>query len=489
MTSPGLASDALSALSSLSIGSLKYRLGLLTSRFRANHPLKACAICISKDREIWSTDYWHRAHQLPGVWVCPEHGNLLALSTLKSTGVRRFHWLLPASSDLVQPTIPDPIPTVLIAIAKASIRIATLPLGLHFEATRVANVYRDALRERRIVRDSGWERMLLREAGKQFAQHVAPLRQIAEFVALPASENEAAKEVARLAREPRGGHHPLRHLAVISWLFADVDSFIERYYDAERKALPRPSAGNATACTGCSGHQELRDRLLTLVADGLSVSGASRQIGVDPITGMAWASAAGVRTTKRPSVIKNDIRKRMIAALSRGASKAVAAKIGKVSTQSVTRLLRTEVGLREAWRTSQFENTRRLARRRWSRVISTNPHSGIKACRLVEPAAYAWLHRNDREWLDAQSALISRGRYAGGTRVDWYARDQILASAVARICLALATEQPDKRIKLWQIYQRIPDLRAKLARLDRLPLTRRAISHALTAAPKSQSPM
>lgn len=34
--------DALDAMLGRGIGSLKFRLGILTSRFRANHPLKAC---------------------------------------------------------------------------------------------------------------------------------------------------------------------------------------------------------------------------------------------------------------------------------------------------------------------------------------------------------------------------------------------------------------------------------------------------------------
>jgi len=55
------------------IGALKYRLGLLTSHFRANFPLKACAKCMEEDRARLEVAYWHRSHQLPGACVCTRH--------------------------------------------------------------------------------------------------------------------------------------------------------------------------------------------------------------------------------------------------------------------------------------------------------------------------------------------------------------------------------------------------------------------------------
>lgn len=63
-----------------SSGRLKFQLGLLTSRFRANHPLKACPYCMDEDMKAHSTPYWHREHQLPGVWVCLRHGRKLETS-------------------------------------------------------------------------------------------------------------------------------------------------------------------------------------------------------------------------------------------------------------------------------------------------------------------------------------------------------------------------------------------------------------------------
>lgn len=83
------------------IAHLKFRMGLLTSRFRANHPLKACVACMSRDVQEYGWTYWHTRHQLPGVWWCPDHGVFLRESRLKSPGVERFRWTLPREHLLI----------------------------------------------------------------------------------------------------------------------------------------------------------------------------------------------------------------------------------------------------------------------------------------------------------------------------------------------------------------------------------------------------
>lgn len=48
-------SAAVTALCGAGHGVLKFRLGILTSRFRANHPLKACPGCVQSDQAAWGT--------------------------------------------------------------------------------------------------------------------------------------------------------------------------------------------------------------------------------------------------------------------------------------------------------------------------------------------------------------------------------------------------------------------------------------------------
>ena len=83
--------NAIVTMSGDNVKHLKFRLGILTSRFRANHPLKACPDCLKEDRAKFGWTYWHIDHQYPGIWICSTHGQLLRESLLKATGVERFH--------------------------------------------------------------------------------------------------------------------------------------------------------------------------------------------------------------------------------------------------------------------------------------------------------------------------------------------------------------------------------------------------------------
>jgi hypothetical protein len=60
-------------------------------------------------------------------------------------------------------------------------------------------------------------------------------------------------------------------------------------------------------------------------------------------------------------------------------------------------------------------------------------------------------------------------------RFDWDQRDRQLSEQVRRVALELHAAEPDRRIKLFQIHQRLPELKAKLFKMDRLPLSRRAL--------------
>jgi len=478
-------SRLIDSMAGMSIGSLKYQLGLLTSRFRANHPLKACMSCVSADRVHWGVSYWHVHHQIPGVWVCPIHGELLVQSSLKATGVRRFQWCLPELSHMTPPVeCADGLAT-LKSLAHLAIALWSLPAGTHVDLTGIADTYRLTLRDKGLVRGDGRGRLNHKEVGVFYASFLNPLRQIAELCALPQTSDAAAREVARLASAPRSGQHPIRHISMMAWLGGEMSAFIESMSRRRNIEEAIEETKSSSSLRADERNLMLKDELSQLVAAGRSVSSVSRALGVDPHTGMAWLTAVGVATKKRPSLLKGDIRVRMISALKRGASKSDVASAASVSIGSVTRLLRTEVGLRDAWMSARYSKRHKYARDTWEEITMANPKSGVKAVRMLRPDIYAWLYRNDREWLMTQSQKLPEQPKHGGVRVDWDARDKYLASQVADVSLKLAKETPNRRVKLWQIYQRLPELKAKLGHLDRLPLTQAAIKFALSALPNA----
>ena len=87
--------------------------------------------------------------------------------------------------------------------------------------------------------------------------------------------------------------------------------------------------------------------------------------------------------------------------------------------------LTTKVPARRGER--DLESELRVRRADWQYLVKSNPDHSRKQLRALAPAQFAWLYRNDREWLaeNQPRRITNRGRQ--GCRVDWQDRDQRLS--------------------------------------------------------------
>jgi len=190
---------------------------------------------------------------------------------------------------------------------------------------------------------------------------------------------------------------------------------------------------------------------------------------------MSWLAAFGVATPRRPKKLTPELLKMAIGRLRSGASKeAIATAIG-MSSQTVTKLLRTEPGLHAAWRTARFLKTQRVARTRWQRTADRLGSPSPKVMRAVQPAVHAWLYRNDRAWLISFSETLPRIPRTNNSRVRWDERDIRLSDAVRQAGETFAGAHAQKRPRLSDLCDAIDTLRKRLGNLEQLPLTRAAI--------------
>jgi hypothetical protein len=56
------------------------RLGINAGRLASPDALSFCPECVKADRDQYGETYWHRVHQLSGVYVCPDHSVFLVPS-------------------------------------------------------------------------------------------------------------------------------------------------------------------------------------------------------------------------------------------------------------------------------------------------------------------------------------------------------------------------------------------------------------------------
>lgn len=484
--------DAVNRMGSHSVAHLKFQLGLLTSRFRANHPLKACAACMDQDRMEHGWAFWHLEHQFPGVWWCDQHARPLQESVFKATGVGRFLWNLPTTEALR--ALPEQAQSDIQERALASLAATTRGLvavgeTIPWSTDQFWTLYQDVLYDRGLLTESG--RLRLADIVPDFLQFVTKLRGIPELSALPDTADAAAVQLGRLLRPPRTGTHPLRHAILIDWLFGSQQEFLLRYRNAnacragdrvEESAYPEAEVAQ-TDSISADGRPA---RLLTLLAQGLSLRAAADVIGIDYKTAAVWAARSGITVSRRPKVLRDKKFDGVVAALWAGDDKASIAGQFGISIATVTHTLRSVPGLQDAWHRIRFDQARQRAQESWLISVTQYPTLGVKLWRSLVPAAYAWLYRNDREWLRQRTATPDVARITDTERrINWNDRDTDLSSKVQRAALALAQAAPGTRLFLWQLYQAVPDLKAKLNVLHRLPLTRQAIDIAIGRRPSS----
>lgn len=475
------AENAMSAVAMGGLGGIKGKLGILASRFGASHPLKACHLCMLQDLDVHKVSYWHRDHQWPGCWICPDHGCTLQFARAKVNTAGRFHWYLPADVTFSPGGMPSGCVTttaMALRLSTCSIGLGTLPAGFHFDPLCLLNTYRASLVGHGLATITG------RIHTDQFSvrlQNVCKL--LADFsgmAVLTGADSSLTSQFTRLVHEHRGSAHALKHLVLVVTLFDSWSDFMNAYR-VEMRTM-QDGDGIRRICVSPPGSLDETDEraikqraLVEAVRSGVSTSGAAASVGISVATAMVWLAEAGIATPRRPKKLSADRRHWVIQRLMRGASKLSVAATAGVSMETITLLLRCEPGLQSAWRGAKFRKTQNIARRSWQRTSCRLASPTSKLLRELQPAVFAWLYRNDRAWLQAFALGLESAPRSNNAGVKWDERDRALSHAVREAALKLRTMHSISSLNLSLLCDEVAHLKPRLSNLDRLPLTRAAI--------------
>lgn len=473
--------NAIEVMSGTNVSHLKLRLGILTSRFRANHPLKSCASCVARDIQNMGTAYWHLEHQYPGVWWCTEHSELLVESEIKSNGVERFQWVLPNLHNKKVPVVERENLFELARLSKfISDFVNVLPLNF-MDFSNVHLLYQNAFTDQGYIVG---KRLKTIDAVASFQSYIRRFRGITELSSMMKSDEKIKSLLQTILREPRTRTHPVKHMLIMNWLFDCADQVQYQYVklvDSNKQGFVFNS--NQETQVFYDKNDDRRTRFQALVArinsKTLSLRAAAQEIGIDTSTALVWATQAGIQVTRRPKILNEDIRSKIVQKLRDGTSKEDIAETYVISIVTVTQILRTEIGLHQQWRESCLNIRREKARMEWTNLLKSNAALGSKFLRSLSPSTYAWLYRNDREWLVLNAPERISQLPENRKSVNWDERDFVLAQEVEHVALEIQLNIGSKKMMLWHLYQKIPELKAKLSNLSRLPLTRRTIDRVL----------
>lgn len=454
---------------------LKAQLGLYASRFGSSHPLKYCPECSAEDLRSHHVSYWRLSLQLPGVWICPVHGLKLEIAVQKWMGLNRFGWTLPEPA-LNHSRRPDASAEIVLrSIADGAQSMWKMPLDFQFQGARLRATYRAGMVGHGCMDHHGrtchssFERLL-----GTTTRHLADTDELACLADPRVTKQRILRYLS--PSSCRDVNHPLFHIVLATAIFGRWSAFWDAYSACEpadtggRVATFIERTSQTIVAAGADERKLQLQRLLLI--DGLTPTGAAQRLGIATGTAMAWAADYGFHTLRRPKLIKDKLRDSLINLLKRGAEKSVVAKATGVSLSSVTRVLLTIPGLHEEWVSVRFQAAQKQTRWVWERTVRKLPSGSSVEWRRIAPAAYAWLYRNDREWLQ----LSIRSRMSEPIKRDhsqnWHSRDLALVAQARSAVGVWLNEHGVQRLTITQLCSVMPKLKLNLSCLEKLPLTR-----------------
>lgn len=425
--------DAIRTIKGSRIDSLKYRLGLVSSGFGAEHPLKACPHCMRDDENAHGIAYWHLTHQYPGVLICPRHQAWLMASTKSRRWSGRFEWSLPTKDSLIEHVSSQELWSrpAFLTLANNVIDLASIGRVMSFESCAVAAAYRKA------VLQKGGSALLL--------DRIEPLRRYHLFESLPANEKSAESFVNQFMRPPRRSIHPLKHLVLIDCLFDDLDTFLDAY-NAEMAKLGQQVASSPSP---------------------------------PPDGRVSFSSAeASAKNALRPKRIKGQLKEDLLLKLGQGVSKLELCKEFQITVSTINKLLRAHPATNA--HAIEARQGREIAEHRaqWQYLHGLHPELGVQGLRNTIPSLYAWLYRNDKAWLKAEGRTFAKPAQVDKPFVDWEARDFRLISMLRSACEAIVQLQRGP-VTMASLYARVPMLSSCLENRDRYPVSRAYLSWVL----------
>ncbi|ABN52346.1 Tn7-like transposition protein D [Acetivibrio thermocellus ATCC 27405] len=466
-------------------GSIYTRTGIMASSIVLNQYFKFCPTCTEEDKLQYGELYWHRVHQISGVLVCPKHYVPLYNSLVPVRGYNKYQYKAASEENCVKPDInviyADDVFEKLVRLAED----AQVLLNSDFEKRNIEwykEQYLAKMMEMGFATVNGkvYRKRLIKEFINYYGEEFLDMVQSSVDV-----DNDS-NWLMDMIRKKNKTAHPIRHLLLSQFLgislqdlfnkkmeykpFGDgpwpclnaaSDHYLKPVVSDLKVAYSTDSkcpVGTFSCTCGFvytrSGPDESEDaryrfgrikkfgqvweeKLKELVDRKLSLRETVRLLGVDPITVKKYAKKLGLTTywEKRSEAdVVYDYEK---------------------SSYSSMKL-----------------DDKDYYRKRWNELRKQYPEMGKTQLRQVDKALFAWLYRNDREWLN-QNSPDKKVSNTVNRRVDWNQRDNEILSQIKEIVdKMLNSDEKPERITISLIGSKL-GIRGLLEKhLDKLPKTK-----------------
>lgn len=449
------------------------RMGIMAGQVPQPTHLKVCRRCVAEDRAQYGECYWHREQQAPGVLLCAKHGSVLVNTTVLMRHRRtRYHFITAESvcKGELKPAIDSGIPLHFGLLRSISAGVSWLTEqqdlcpGLDFLQRR----YLEVLSELGYVTDAG--RVRAEKLGGNFRERY-PV-ELLRLLGCDVSETVSDNWLARMLRKPDGLQQPLRHLVLMDFLGVSPEQFFnkEQTSDSVLRPIynlnPYPAVLQFGPSATQHGNVDRENEVLVTPANKITDAPCSARWDTtkDGVLRLLWSQAQiSLREKARRLGADPVTVKRHALRLGLDFPEGMSEHRAHLSANTETSRKASMLGIREEHRA------------RWLHVVAQNDGVGAKKLRQQAPNTYAWLYRQDKQWLKGHLPEWVRATRQA-SRVDWPERDKALSKAVRHSAEQIAS-RPGRpsQITVASIGREVGQLALIQQHLDKMPLTRQLL--------------
>lgn len=198
-------------------------IGIMSYGISAPRNLRFCEECISEDSLIYGEMYWHREHQLTGVFHCDKHQKLLLETTINYSGKGRKHNLITLEEAINECKY---IKSSRNYIVHNDLMLKISNLACELLRQNVSSLGLETIRSfyKAVLSKKGY---ITRKGNIRFKDLIIDFNNFFDEELLILLESSIQKETDtwfhKLLRKPRVTCHPIRHILLLLFLDADIN--------------------------------------------------------------------------------------------------------------------------------------------------------------------------------------------------------------------------------------------------------------------------
>lgn len=446
---------------------------------------KFCKECIKEDLNQYGETYWHRIHQVPGVFICTKHNEVLYDSNIKINNFNLIEYITPneincqckSNSKKYSKTIKDK----LYNLAK-DIEFIMNNNYKHKDSEYYRQNYLNILKIKGLATVQG--RLKVKELISEFKAYYT--EEFLNIIGCSIDEDTYNNWLLDIFRKPRKRYHPIKHLLIIRFLGYSIE------YIAQNKIEYSPFGTPKWPCLN-----KVCDKYMDEVIEDVEMVYYKKE---DKLVGTFKCNYCGFTYTRRGTDFEKEkmyeinkikdwgyVWKEKLKELLNNESMSIS-DIEKILNADRGAIYRNAQKLGVDIKINKYNSTNKSDSKRdnrksnknyrqiWLDLMSKNPNKSKTELRAMDEATYYWLYKNNRDWLYEVSPKNEKAISSTYKFVDWEKRDEeILKLIKESIIIDLNSDNKPEKISINYIVRKINKPLHYYLSNDKMPKTKKYV--------------